>query len=1081
MKQIILFLVVILLSIQTFAQNTEAAVQAQLNSIFINIDKSQIPNGYLSEYGGDFVEKRLYNGVLADSNFIVNKSGYNFLYNDIATARIYVNAPTMVSIDSVDALIGAVPASTATPLLFLTAQYGTLNENAVNNGYFRVQNNQLFDAVPSTNARVNFKYIFNQAFAAVPTEAISKIKGAISLSFNPTLVFTNSNQNITQVWVDFLDGQGYNEILSNSQITKNYTDSSGDKKFNIKVQCSNGNVFYSASQQYVQINETGSSSASRYAGFDQNGLNNPAYTIQTGTDQYSKVYIRYSSKRPTGPLHNKIVKPFIIVEGYDIHDVAPDLAKENYDVNKLIDEWDKLFEKQFYDFNGNLDDQAGYDLIFVDYYTMDAIPNNARMLENVINWVNANKENNSFGVREKNVVMGISMGGLVSRYCLAQMTKENKITDTRLLLTMDSPHQGANVPVSLQHFLYDFGNMSVGGGFKIGKNTKKLQQFYSLNQQPATQAQLLVRVTDVSNNYSFNTFLLPGGQYRQMVDFTPVQLTNTPPSYVFEAVSQGSQCGINVIPTNTKFVDYEDDIAKLRLYFGIALSAKYKLTAKLNALPDYGSSNTVCYSKMQRNIRGFFGFIGLGWSTTYEYTRPSPANIFPWDCVPGSTQSLSGRNGSFGDTSVNLNPAFSPHRTFLGNMFNFDLAVFLYPIVHVNTNFTVAYQQDLFTFVPITSSLDVANVDINSFNRTRLFPVDGLAGSRSVKYIAQQKFINPLGGQPVSFYNLNHTDFSKRNSTWIFNEMENANQIITCEDYCINDVKITPEEGICANSNTYEIANLPPGATVAWSVTPTGIVTPNSSSANPVTLTKINEGTITLTANVTLPCSNIPGNTTSNLSFSKVLAVANVGLTGTYFTSQNANPMSFTGNTSINMQAQRGQYVSIYFNIASTQNLNNLRWSTTTNNIIGYGNSFSFNTYASIYQYGSNNTTIYLDADSPCGSVRYLFGFNIISSLRMIVTASPNPVTSNEINLSVTKEKDESVGNKNVQLIPKITNPYTKITITPVNSTVPLKVLVFKENTSTNYKINTAGLTAGIYAITVERDELITTTKIIVL
>ena len=28
---------------QTFAQNTKAAVQAQLNSIFSNIDKSQIP------------------------------------------------------------------------------------------------------------------------------------------------------------------------------------------------------------------------------------------------------------------------------------------------------------------------------------------------------------------------------------------------------------------------------------------------------------------------------------------------------------------------------------------------------------------------------------------------------------------------------------------------------------------------------------------------------------------------------------------------------------------------------------------------------------------------------------------------------------------------------------------------------------------------------------------------------------------------------------------------------------------------------------------------------------------------------
>ena len=234
---------------QTFAQNSEAAVQAQLNSIFSNIDKSQIPSGYLSEYGGDFVEKRLYNGVLSDSNFITNKTGFNFLYNDIATSRIYTNALTMINIDSVDALIDAAPVSTSTPLIFLTAQYSTLNENAVNNGYFTIQNNQLFDANPSPNARVNFKYIFNQAFAAVPTETVSKIKGAISLTFNPTLLFTNSNQNITQVWIDFLDGQGFNEVITNGTITKYYTDSSGDKKFNIKVQCSNGNIFYTTSQQ----------------------------------------------------------------------------------------------------------------------------------------------------------------------------------------------------------------------------------------------------------------------------------------------------------------------------------------------------------------------------------------------------------------------------------------------------------------------------------------------------------------------------------------------------------------------------------------------------------------------------------------------------------------------------------------------------------------------------------------------------------------------------------------------------------------------------------------------------------------
>lgn len=58
MKQVLLFITAALLCTKTFAQG-EAPVQAELNTIFQYINKSQIPNGYLGEYGSDFAEKRL--------------------------------------------------------------------------------------------------------------------------------------------------------------------------------------------------------------------------------------------------------------------------------------------------------------------------------------------------------------------------------------------------------------------------------------------------------------------------------------------------------------------------------------------------------------------------------------------------------------------------------------------------------------------------------------------------------------------------------------------------------------------------------------------------------------------------------------------------------------------------------------------------------------------------------------------------------------------------------------------------------------------------------------------------------------
>jgi triacylglycerol esterase/lipase EstA (alpha/beta hydrolase family) len=51
----------------------------------------------------------------------------------------------------------------------------------------------------------------------------------------------------------------------------------------------------------------------------------------------------------------------------------------------------------------------------------------------------------------QNIILGYSMGGLVARYGLAQMVRNGQNTQTRLLLTLDSPHHGANFPLGLQH------------------------------------------------------------------------------------------------------------------------------------------------------------------------------------------------------------------------------------------------------------------------------------------------------------------------------------------------------------------------------------------------------------------------------------------------------------------------------------------------------------------------------------------------------------------------------------------------------------------------------------------------------
>ena len=63
----ILIIFILFVSTNSFAQ-TGDPLRDKLDSIFINIDKWQIPSGYLQEYGAEFTPLHRFNGVLTDSN-----------------------------------------------------------------------------------------------------------------------------------------------------------------------------------------------------------------------------------------------------------------------------------------------------------------------------------------------------------------------------------------------------------------------------------------------------------------------------------------------------------------------------------------------------------------------------------------------------------------------------------------------------------------------------------------------------------------------------------------------------------------------------------------------------------------------------------------------------------------------------------------------------------------------------------------------------------------------------------------------------------------------------------------------------
>ena len=84
----------------------------------------------------------------------------------------------------------------------------------------------------------------------------------------------------------------------------------------------------------------------------------------------------------------------------------------------------------------------------------DYMQRNAYLVEDVIKWVNSVKQGT-----QQNVVLGQSMGGVIARYALRDM--ENQLASTgnqtwnhktNLYISHDAPHQGANMPLSIQYF-----------------------------------------------------------------------------------------------------------------------------------------------------------------------------------------------------------------------------------------------------------------------------------------------------------------------------------------------------------------------------------------------------------------------------------------------------------------------------------------------------------------------------------------------------------------------------------------------------------------------------------------------------
>ncbi|TAG01449.1 MAG: hypothetical protein EAZ44_08465, partial [Cytophagia bacterium] len=718
-------------------------------NIISTLDKTQIPTGFLHEFGYPAFHPSHVAGTRLDSNQI-STTQWQVAYSSIQSMYLY-GINTLPNLTTVQNQLKTYRDNTSNSIAFsiLSARFVSVKDNALTSNLLSRQGNQLFDVVGRTQS----PYQNQEAFLVAPVKS-EFIGLQVSFIFRLDLLFSNygllANQ-IQTLQIDADNGQGWQNIVWNTPLQVNYIQE-GNKLLKYRCTFSNGNIKEGHSYFKIKNPPLEVQRYSTVADFEKDF---------TG----GKMSIVYSKKNTTSP--KRLRKPLIVVEDFDEYQIAPLIKNKNYDLADFVRQIQQIdiqdpLNPTTGKLDGLIDDVGGYDLVFLDYADGSASLgfSQAPFFEQVLEYVYTNKVSMPNGIREKNVVLGLGLGGIIARYSLTWFARSfisslnERAKDTRLIITHDSPHRGANIPLGAQALIRQFADVPLFPGISLASQLNKIEQAVRVLDSPATRDMLLYRATSATGGVEYNDYISNGYQYI-------IQSTNNIPFEVV-ATSMGSECGIWNAAGNATLMNggfWED---------GGIIGLSYHFSPTMRALPYQGGTNELASLKVNRRFwgwivvgasgGGFFGIVGgvvgaiIGTVMVivdeaipiYNKSFIAPSNLLFLDGAQGGTK-LS--------------------RSFL-NIPNGGLG---YPTRQV-------------AFVPTASALDYPLTEYNLLHRKYSHSyTESNTQNRIKKYITQEPTSNSTS-DGVTVPNLEHNqNFTPRLGLWMFRTMEN---ISTAQQIC---------------------------------------------------------------------------------------------------------------------------------------------------------------------------------------------------------------------------------------------------------------------------------------------------------
>lgn len=417
------FILVLLMTGLPTRISARARGNEPLSQLFARIDPAAIPSGILYDRVLPLSQVDQFDG--RDDAPPISLAHWRQIYDEMY--RSSLSEPHWPGLSTLRSESRRSRREGVIPVAILNLKYDRVRESALEDGSLVVSGGRLAlgEGDPFVEKRV---------FAASPLQEEAYRGARVTFAFENRLYITNDPAQRRTLEVDFDDGGGFHKIRIGERVAVSYR-TTGKKTILFRLSLDDGTTlrggayFDVISLQVPTPDDTIAVTASI------------AHDGEFGTGE---AYVYFSD------LHSSLVSPIIVSEGFDLDNTM---------------NWDELYTLLNQQNLAETIRGDGYDLVVLNFTdATDYLQKNAFVLVELIDQVRA-----LAGADRDLVLVGPSMGGLVSRYALAYMETNALDHGVRLFVSFDSPHHGANIPLGLQYWLDFFSGQSAEAAFLLSR------------------------------------------------------------------------------------------------------------------------------------------------------------------------------------------------------------------------------------------------------------------------------------------------------------------------------------------------------------------------------------------------------------------------------------------------------------------------------------------------------------------------------------------------------------------------------------------------------------------------------------